>query len=128
MKLTLCFKNISHTPALDFRIEQKSQHLSKYFEGNFEVQWYCYAKGVNHTADVCVIGPHYRLRASAKEDSLYKCLDEVVEKLERQLDKRKDQLRNKLHRGAYQHSAKARAALKKLPVAKMNTLVEQKAS
>jgi len=98
MKLTLFFKNIDHTPALDYRIEQKSEHLSKFFDGGFEVQWYCYAKTGFHSADICVIGPRYRLRATASDDNLYKCLDQVVDKMEKQLHKRKDKIREKIHR------------------------------
>jgi len=99
MKLTLFFKNIDHTPALDYRIEQKSEHLAKFFEGGFEVQWYCYAKAKSgHSADICVIGPKYRLRATASDDNLYKCLDQVVDKMEKQLHKKKDIIREKIHR------------------------------
>jgi putative sigma-54 modulation protein len=99
MKMTLFFKNIKHTPALDYRIEQKSELLSKYFEGNFEVQWYCYTKTKEHSADVCIIAPRFRYRASASSENLYKCLDEVIQKLERQLVKKKEILRDKIHRG-----------------------------
>jgi len=98
MKLTLFFKNIKHTPALDSRIEQKSGYLSKYFEGGFEVQWYCYAKTGVHIADVCVIASKHRYRASAKADNLYKCLDMVMDKVEKQLYRDKDKRSERTHR------------------------------
>lgn len=99
MKLTLFFKNIKHTPSIDHRIEQKSEHLSKYFNGGFEVQWFCYTKLGVHSADVCVIGPKYRYRASAASENLYKCFDLVMDKLEKQLYRKKEKVRDRIHRG-----------------------------
>ena len=100
MKLTLFFKNIKHTPALDSRIEEKSQHFSKYFDGMFEVQWYCYAKTGTHITNVCLIGAGYRCRASASSDNLYKSFDLVLEKMLRQLQKRKEKVRDRIYKGA----------------------------
>lgn len=100
MKLTLFFKNIKHTPALDSRIEEKSQHFSKYFEGSFEVQWYCYAKTGTHVTNVCLIGSGYRCRASASADNLYKSFDLVLDKMMKQLQKRKEKVRDRIHKGA----------------------------
>lgn len=104
MKLTLFFKNIKHTPALDSRIEEKSQHFSKYVDGVFEVQWYCYAKTGTHVTNVCLIGSGYRCRASASSDNLYKSFDLVLDKMLRQLQKRKEKFKNKIHRGATRKS------------------------
>ncbi len=104
MKLTLFFKNIKHTPALDSRIEEKSQHFSKYFDGMFEVQWYCYAKTGTHVTNVCLIGAGYRYRASATSENLYKSFDLVLEKMMRQLQKRKEKVRDRIHKSAEKKS------------------------
>ena len=100
MKLTLFFKNMKQTPALDSRIVEKSEYLSRFFDGSFEVQWYCYAKPGLHKADVCVIGPQYRYRASASSENLYKCLDLVLMKMTKQLHKSKEKKRDKIHKSA----------------------------
>lgn len=100
MKLTLFFKNIKHTPAIDSRIEEKSQHFSKYFKGSFEVQWYCYAKTGTHVTNICLIGEGYRCRATASSENLYKSFDIVLEKMMRQLQKRKEKSRDKIHKGS----------------------------
>lgn len=104
MKLTLFFKNIKHTAAIDSRIEEKSQNFSKYFEDGFEVQWYCYAKTGTHVTNVCLIGAGYRCRASAQSDNLYKSFDLVLDKMMRQLQKRKEKVRDKIHKGAARKS------------------------
>lgn len=104
MKLTLFFKNIKHTAAIDSRIEEKSQHFSKYFEGMFEVQWYCYAKAGTHITNVCLIGSGYRCRASAASDNLYKSFDLVLDKMLKQLQKRKEKVRDRTHKGTTRKS------------------------
>ena len=53
MKIVSSFKHLDHTPALDEKIEAKSQKLKKFFEGNFEVYWTCYIReDGNQCADV----------------------------------------------------------------------------
>lgn len=104
MKVTVFFKNIKHTPALDSRIEEKSLHFSKYFDGGFEVQWYCYAKLGVHITNLCVIGAGYRFRASAESDNLYKTFDLVLDKMEKQLLKRKEKTRDRIHKNANKKS------------------------
>jgi putative sigma-54 modulation protein len=98
MKITTCFRHLEHTPALDVRIQEKSQHLVKYFSGNFELQWYCFAKDKKQVADVCVIGNGFKLHASAESDSLYKSFDLVVDKVETQMRKLKDKLHTRMGR------------------------------
>jgi putative sigma-54 modulation protein len=98
MKITTCFRHLEHTPALDVRIHEKSLHLNKYFSGNFEVQWYCFAKDKKQVADICVIGNGYKLHASAESTSLYKSFDLVVDKVETQMRKLKDKMHHRLGR------------------------------
>lgn len=102
MKVNITFKHLDHTPALDERIHEKSQHFEKYFKGNITVQWFCWVQNNVHWAEVKVQGPKFVFFAKASADNMYKSLDLVVEKIERQLDKQKEQLRNKVHRSAHQ--------------------------
>lgn len=98
MEITISFINLEHTPALDKRIREKSKKLDKYFEKNAHVKWSCYVKDNNHYAEVRVSGPNLDYHATAHTDSLYKTLDLTIDKLEKQLAKRKDKMKNKLHR------------------------------
>ena len=119
MKITTCFRHLEHTPALDTRIHEKSFHLNKFFSGNFEVQWYCFAKDKKQVADICVIGNGFKLHASAESDSLYKSFDLVVDKVETQMRKLKDKLHHRLGRdsvtkaGHFLESRKSRKSTKR---------------
>lgn len=99
MKIVSTFKHMDHTPALDEKIEAKTQKLKKYFEGNFEVQWTCSVKeDGKHAAEVKVVGPSFEYHATAASDSLYKSLDQVIQKVERQVHKKKDKWKNHISR------------------------------
>ncbi len=102
MKLKISFKHLEHTPALDQRIHEKSEKFEKYFQGNTNVQWFCWVHNDEHWAEIKVHGPKFNFFAKACADNMYKSLDLVVEKMERQIEKQKDQKRNKLHSHAYQ--------------------------
>ena len=98
MKVTISFIHLEHTPSLDERIQNKSKKLEKFLGGKGHVKWHCYVKENQHYAEVDLIGPHYEYHATASTDSLYKTIDQVVGKLEKQISKRKEKWKNKMHR------------------------------
>lgn len=93
MKITISFHHLDHTPSLDERINEKSQRLSKYLDGKTHIKWSCYVKNGFHHADVHLIGPHFEQRATAQTDNLYKTIDVVLDKVEKQLSKQKQKMR-----------------------------------
>lgn len=99
MKIVSSFKHMEHTPSLDEKIEVKTQKLKKYFEGNFEVHWTCSVKeDGKHAAEIKVLGPSFEYHAAAVTESLYKSLDQVINKIERQVNKKKDKWKNHISR------------------------------
>ncbi|WP_408097615.1 ribosome hibernation-promoting factor, HPF/YfiA family [Peredibacter sp. HCB2-198] len=102
MKLKITFKHLDHTPALDERIREKSEKFEKYFQGNTTVQWFCWVHNDEHWAEIKVHGPKFDFFAKACADNMYKSLDLVVDKMERQVEKQKDQKRNKMHSHPYE--------------------------
>lgn len=102
MRLKISFKHLDHTPALDQRIKEKSEKFEKYFQGNTNVQWFCWVHNEEHWAEIKVNGPKFTFFAKASADNMYKSLDLVVEKMERQIEKQKDVKRNKMHSHPYQ--------------------------
>jgi putative sigma-54 modulation protein len=90
MKIVSSFKHLEHTEALDQQIEAKSQKLKKFFEGNFEVQWTCFIKeDGSHCAEIKLLGPQFEYHASAHAENLYKSFDLVINKIEKQIHKKK---------------------------------------
>mgnify|MGYP001627223797 CR=1 FL=1 len=102
MNITITFKHLDHTPALDERIREKSLKLEKFFGGQFSVDWVCWCdERGEHWAEVKVTGLQECV-AKAHSESLYKSLDLVMEKALRQLEKQKSKLRNRLHKAQSQ--------------------------
>ena len=97
MDITISFKDIDHTPSIDSRIKKKSQRLEKFFEGRSSVQWTCFSDGVSHFAEITMEGPTFRLNAKASDRNLYHALDKVINKIEIQLKKQKEKLKNPIH-------------------------------
>tara|TARA_B100001971_G_scaffold215195_1_gene260193 strand:+ start:19259 stop:19654 length:396 start_codon:yes stop_codon:yes gene_type:complete len=95
MKIVSSFKHLEHTPSLDEKIQQKSKKLEKYFEGNVELQWTCYVgEAGKHWAEIKILGPSFEYHAKASSDKLYKSLDLVIQKVQKQVGKQKDKWRN----------------------------------
>ena len=101
MKLKISFKHLDHTPALDQRIQEKSEHFEKYYHGNLNVQWLCWVHNEEHWAEVKIHGPKFDFFAKASADNMYKSLDLVVEKIERQFEKQKSLKGNKIHQAPF---------------------------
>src|SRR3989338_7191488 len=98
MQVSTTFKNIEHTESLDQKIQEKSTKLKKYFHGKINVHWVCWVEDINHWAEVLVTGDQVKIHAKAKTDGLYKTLDEVVKKVEKQLEKKNTKVKAKIHR------------------------------
>ena len=63
-----------------------------------EVNWICSVNGDSHNSEVTVRGDHFQAHASSAQDVLYKTFDDVVEKLEKQLARKNEQVKEKIHR------------------------------
>ena len=101
MKVTITFRHLDHTPSLDERIQEKSDKLSKFLGGKSHIKWSCYVKEGNHYAEVDLQGPNYNYHATGYSDSLYKTIDQVVSKIEKQLQKKKEKMTAKKSRQAH---------------------------
>jgi putative sigma-54 modulation protein len=98
MKVTISFQHLDHTPSLDDRIKEKTSKLKKYMEGKTHAKWNCYVQDHVHYAEVDLVGPRCEFHATAHSDSLYKSIDLVLHKLEKQIQKKEGKLKNKIHR------------------------------
>jgi len=98
MNITITFKHLEHTPALDERIREKSDKLDKFFGGELDVKWVCWVDDNNQQwAEIVLHGPHFDCFARDCSDTLYKAIDLVVHKAERQVEKYKSKRRGRIH-------------------------------
>ncbi|HXH32475.1 MAG TPA: ribosome-associated translation inhibitor RaiA [Bacteriovoracaceae bacterium] len=97
MKLKISYKHMKHSSAIDERIQEKSEKFKKFYDGDISMQWVCWVHENEHWSMVKVHGPKFDFSAKACADNMYKSLDMTMEKMERQLDKQKEQGKNKIH-------------------------------
>ncbi len=98
MELKMAFKHMTSTPSIKAVCEEKSEKLKAYFEGNIQVNWNFSVEKLESIAHVHVMGSHMNFFGEARSDDLYKSIDLALDKVERQIRKRKEIVTNKLHR------------------------------
>lgn len=98
MELKISYRHLDSTPAIEEKVQQKAEKLKKYFDGKIYVDWTCGVEGDVHLSEVTVLGDHFTYHASGRDSNLYRTLDDVVQKLEKQLRKKKELTRDKIHR------------------------------
>lgn len=98
MDLKISFRHLDHSDGIEEKIKEKASRLSKYFHGHFNVDWTCDMDGDVHKSEVHVIGDHLSLHASSKKDNMYKTIDDALEKIEKQMSKKDNLVKDKMHR------------------------------
>ena len=92
MKVTVVAKNIELTNALKEIVEKKIRKLEKYFEGDVSAKATLSVQKSRHTIEVTIPFNGVILRGEESTDDMYKSLDLVIDKLERQIRKQKTRL------------------------------------
>lgn len=93
----MSFLHLEHTPALDEKIKETTEKLSKFFHNTGTVKWSCYVKNGEHFAEIYYHASHTEYHAKACSDNMYHSIDMALDKIEKQAMKKKDKF-NKLHR------------------------------
>jgi putative sigma-54 modulation protein len=85
MNITITFRHMEHTPALDQAIREKSEKFIKWFGNQTTVRWTCWVEGVDHYSEAVVHSGHQEYFAKAHAEDLYKTFDLVVHKIQNQI-------------------------------------------
>lgn len=95
MKVTIVAKNVEVTPALKEMVEKKISKLDKYFEPNVEAKATLSVQKNRQIFEVTIPFNGIILRREESSDDMYKSIDIVEEKLQRQIRKQKTKLSRK---------------------------------
>lgn len=85
MKCSITFKNFEHTDALDQKIREKSDKLTKQLGNDMSITWTCWIEKNDHIAEAKVKNKNDLFIAKAESDNLYKTMDLVIDKLNNQI-------------------------------------------
>lgn len=95
MKVTVLAKNIKLTPALKEAVERKLSKLDKYFNPNVEAKVTLNVQKNRHIIEVTIPFNGVVLRCEESTEDMYKSIDLIEDKLERQMRKQKTKLERK---------------------------------
>ena len=95
MNVTVIAKNIELTPALKESVEKKISKLSRYFESDVEARATLSVQKNRQIVEVTIPFNGVILRGEESTDDMYKSIDLVEDKLERQIRKQKTKLSRK---------------------------------
>jgi len=98
MELTVAFKQMGPSDAIKFYVREKSERLESYFKGKITVKWNFAVMKEGHSAHCHLVGDHMDYFGEEVSEDLHISIDRVVEKIERQLRKHKEIVRDHLHK------------------------------
>jgi putative sigma-54 modulation protein len=104
MKFTIVGKNISLTDALKDTVERKLGKLDKYLNPGAEVHATLSVQKNRQIIEVTIPSNGMLLRGEEATEDMYSAIDNVVEKLERQIRKHKTKLEKRMHESALRFS------------------------
>jgi putative sigma-54 modulation protein len=105
MNVQMTFKHIKPTDKVKSYAQEKTERLNKYFNGRITVSWnFTFERDVA-IAHCHVVGKDINYFGECEAESLPASIDLVVEKIERQIRKHKEIVRDHLHSAHHQKTA-----------------------
>ena len=99
MDLKISYRHLEPSDSISAKIEEKVKHLKKYFQGKLNIDWVCSVEGhQQHKSEVNVTFGGMSFHAHAVDKNLYASLDLVIQKLEKQIQKKNEKLKNHIHK------------------------------
>ena len=105
MDITVTFRHMEHSDALEAYAKEKVGRLSKYLDSILDAHVILFVEKNRHTAEVTMNVSGVTINGQETREDMYSALDLVVEKLERQIKKHKDRIMRR--RPAHKLPAKA---------------------
>lgn len=98
MILNMSFKHMEPSDSIKKFTEEKSEKLKKYFHGKIHMTWNFSVERQNQIAHCHLVGNHMDYFGEASTSDLYASIDMAIDKLEKQLRKHKEIVKDHLHR------------------------------
>jgi putative sigma-54 modulation protein len=103
MQVNITFRNMFATDALRNHVQEKlGKVVDKYLDKVTEAHVTLSLERYLHHADVNLHAGHFHVRGKEKSEDMYASIDMAIDKIERQLKKHKERLKN--HRPAHVHA------------------------
>ncbi|MBN2645173.1 MAG: ribosome-associated translation inhibitor RaiA [Desulfuromonadaceae bacterium] len=95
MQIAVTFRHMDSSDPLRTYAEEKLARVNKYIEEPIDAQVVLTVeKKIRHNAEVALVAKGITIKASAEAEDMYAALDDVVDKIERQLKRYKEKLKS----------------------------------
>jgi putative sigma-54 modulation protein len=110
MHLNISFKHMETSDALKIFIEEKSGNLKKYFDGQISVTWNLSVEKQSRIVHCHLVGNRMDYFGEADTEDFKASIDVALEKIERQVRKHKEIVKDRLHRNGHRTPAVSHAS------------------
>lgn len=94
MLVNITFRHLEPTEALKSHVKDKVAHVQRYLDRPTEAHAVLHVENLDHHADITLKAGQFFLRGRARSEDMYASIDLAVDKIERQLKKHKEKLKN----------------------------------
>ncbi|HEY7726680.1 MAG TPA: ribosome-associated translation inhibitor RaiA [Anaeromyxobacteraceae bacterium] len=94
MQVNITFRHLVPTEALKAHARDKVEHVQRYVDRASEAHVVLYVENLRHHADVTLKAGPFLVRGQGRSEDMYASIDQAADKIERQLKKHKEKLKN----------------------------------
>lgn len=94
MQSTVTFRHMETSEPLRKYAEEKTGRAVKYLSEPIEVHWVLSVEKIRHIADATVNATGISIKAQADTEDMYSAIDAVIDKLEKQVIKHKEKIKD----------------------------------
>jgi len=94
MQVNITFRHLEPTEALKAHARGKVEHVQRYVDRPSDAHVVLYVDNLQHHADITLKAGPFLVRGQARSEDMYASIDAAAEKIERQLKKHKEKLKN----------------------------------
>jgi putative sigma-54 modulation protein len=105
MNTTIVGRHMDISPALHDRVDKKMKKLDKYFGPNTEAHVIMHVEKNRHVMETTIVFEGITFRGEESSSNMYKSIDSVVKKIEKQIHHHRSKLEKRLRSGAFNEDA-----------------------
>jgi putative sigma-54 modulation protein len=94
MQVNITFRHLEPTEALKAHARDKVEHVQRYIDRPSGAHVVLYVENLKHHADITMKAGQFLVRGQARTEDMYASIDQAADKIERQLKKHKEKLKN----------------------------------
>jgi putative sigma-54 modulation protein len=94
MQVNITFRHLEPTAALKAYAREKVEHIQRYIDRPTDAHVVLYVENLEHKVDINLKAGPFLIRGQAKSEDMYASIDRAADKIERQVKKHKEKLKD----------------------------------